>query len=94
MPDESATKPTAAEAAAAANVAAAAHQAAKGRPVTVSVLMSGRRPWAVGDAIGLSQGYTFEPGVPIEVTEADAKILCNKDGWDGRHFERCGDGSQ
>lgn len=87
-------KPTAEEAGAAASAAAAAHQAAKGQPATALVVMTGRRPWAVGESIGLSQGYSFEPGVPVAVAEADAKLLVGKkDGWDGRHFERAGAGS-
>lgn len=70
------------------------NQAPKAAPATVLVVMTAGRPWAVGESIGLSKGYTFEPGVPIDVSSADAKILCTKDGWDGRYFERCGDGSQ
>ena len=54
--------------------------------------MTGRRPWTVGDSISLSVGYTFVPGVPIVVTAADAKVLCGRKDWDGRHFEHVGDG--
>lgn len=56
-------------------------------PATVNVIMRARRPWAIGESIGLSRGYTFAPGVPVEVAAADAAILCSRE-WDGRRFVR------
>lgn len=52
-----------------------------------AVVMSARRPWSIGQSIGLSRGYTFEPGKAIEVTAEDARILCGRE-WDGRRFRR------
>ena len=49
------------------------------------VVMTGRRTWIIGESIGLSQGYTFVPGAPIEVTPGDAKLLLSRE-WDGRSF--------
>lgn len=51
------------------------------------VVMSARRPWSIGQSIGLSRGYTFEPGKATEVTAEDARILCGRE-WDGRTFKR------
>lgn len=51
------------------------------------VVMSARRPWSIGQSIGLSSGYTFEPGKATEVTAEDARILCGRE-WDGRTFKR------
>lgn len=56
-------------------------------PATVNVIMRARRPWAVGETIGLSRGYSFAPGVPVEVAAADAAILVGRE-WDGRRFLR------
>lgn len=52
-----------------------------------TVVMSARRPWSIGQSIGLSRGYTFEPGKAVEVTAEDARILCARE-WDGRAFRR------
>ena len=59
-------------------------------PTVARVVMHGRRPWVVGETIGLSRGYTFTPGSPVEVTAADAKILMGRE-WDGRRFVRVDD---
>lgn len=47
-------------------------------------------PWHVSGASGLSTDYMFEPGVPVEVTDADAAFLANPKRTRGRRFERVG----
>lgn len=53
----------------------------------VWIVMKARRGWSIGESIGLSQGYTFQPGVAQEVTAADAAILLAGQ-FDGRTFTR------
>lgn len=66
-----------------------------GTPLPVStskasaVVMTARRPWSIGQSIGLSRGYTFVPGEVTEVTVGDAAVLCGRE-WDGRTFKRAG----
>lgn len=70
-----------------ANRVTPAASGAPSKPTTVEVVMSGGRTWHIGESIGLSRGYMFSPGMAVEVTEADARILC-RGNWDGRSFER------
>lgn len=54
------------------------------------VVMDGPRAWSVGPPF-LTGSYTFLPGVPMEVSDADAATLTAKDSarmLNGRSFKR------
>lgn len=52
------------------------------------MLINTRATWLVGLDAGLSTAYRFAPGVAVEVTDADAKLLLA--GLDGHEFVKAG----
>jgi len=54
------------------------------------MLINTRATWLAGPDAGLSTAYRFAPGVAVEVTDADAKLLLDATKVDGRTFVKAG----
>lgn len=54
------------------------------------MLINTRAAWHAGPDAGLSTAYRFTPGVAVEVTDADAKLLLTPAEVGGRTFVKAG----